>query len=577
MKNEAPDAPVTVATFPSPHEAYLALAALESHGIDGIVNQDHVQYTSAGSWVFLQVARQDLELAERVLETGPVPTEESAPAAVAESVDDMGRLRLERRIRLARWFLYIGVFGILGRFILPGFFGLGFGLVVPLLYLGLAIASHLHPRGAFGVAFAVQSVVTIVSVALAGFVMLLQLVPLLAFYFAWRAATPSPPDELRSSMVRPGVGSVDIGDAWQQPPVQETIRRIPWARVLGIAAVGIVILAALAVIETPRFKRLIQGTSEFTLVGDAESAVLMELDLARARLAHALRTADVRFTTIESRPPDAIEVIGVSREAASAVQTAAAQLFPGWKLSTSPEGDVRVAITPSIREAIFDEALKATLAGLEKDFDAVATNVEHGSDGALTVNVRAPQGDAPESMQPYFASPAMLELREVRYPENARGDDPWPAHSPEYAAAMFGGRAPAGTELLVERHPVMGDRYWPVDAIPIVVGTDLAEAFPVSEGFGGPSVAFRLTDEAGERLLAASERMIGRKMAIVLRSEDGAKVVSAPMIMDRISTRGIIAGGYTQDEAESLARELMAGSRPVRLSVPMADTVEASP
>ncbi len=573
MKNEAPDAPVTVATFPSPHEAYLALAALESHGIDGIVSQDHVQYTSAGSWVFLQVARENVELAERVLETGPVPAEPSVPESkvVAESEDDMQRLRLQRRIRLARWFLYIGVLGILGRFILPGFFGLGFGIVVPLLYLVLAIASHLHPRGAFGVAFAVQSVVTVVSVALAGFVMLLQLVPLLAFYFAWKAATSSPPDELKSSMVQPGAGSVDIGDAWQRPPVQETVRRIRWLPILSIAAVGIVLLAALALIETPRFKRLIQGTSEFTLVGNAESAVVMELDLARARLAHELRAADVRFATIESRQPDAIEVIGVSGEAASAVNTAAAQLFPGWSLSTSPAGDVRVEITPSIREAIIDDALKATFAGLEKDFAAVASDVERSSAGVLTVSVRVPQGDARETMQPYFYSPAMLELREVRYPDNAHGDDPWPAHSPEYAAAMFGGRVPTGVELLVERHPALGARYWPVDAIPVVVGTDLVEASVVSGAFGDPSVAFLLTDEAGERLYAASGRLIGRKMAIALRTELGVQVLSGPTITARISTQGIIAGGYTQDEAESLAREMTAGSRPVRLSIPMAD------
>ncbi len=40
---------------------------------------------------------------------------------------------------------------------------------------------------------------------------------------------------------------------------------------------------------------------------------------------------------------------------------------------------------------------------------------------------------------------------------------------------------------------------------------------------------------------------------------------------------GLVTGGYTEDEAESLARMLTAGSHPVRLSISKDDTVEESP
>jgi hypothetical protein len=76
------DTPVTIATFPNPHEAHAARIALESEGIEAFVQHDHGQYNIVGAWVQLQVAARDAARATAVLESGTsgddTPADESS-------------------------------------------------------------------------------------------------------------------------------------------------------------------------------------------------------------------------------------------------------------------------------------------------------------------------------------------------------------------------------------------------------------------------------------------------------------------------------------------------------------------
>jgi hypothetical protein len=223
------DVPVTIATFPNPFEAELARAALDSQGIPAIVNHDHGQYVSAGSWVQVQVARGQSELAASLLESGPLHGSEGTVEP-----DDMGQLRVQRRFTLARWLLYAGAV----QFLLTGLL-----LPLSLVALGLAAWSLRNPRRAFGIAFALQAVVVLVAVAASGPTGLVFLIPLVAFYFAWASAAPTPEPSLAASSP-PRMRSIDIGDAWRAEDVPvEPIERPIWI----LRDLGVFLLAALVI------------------------------------------------------------------------------------------------------------------------------------------------------------------------------------------------------------------------------------------------------------------------------------------------------------------------------------------
>jgi len=226
------DAPVRVATFPNPYEAELARLALASQRIDSVLHHDHGQYSTAASWVQLAVARRDRELAEELLERGPL----GAAAGEAEP-DDMGPMRLERRFAISRWFLYWGTLNLVLT-----------GLLLPLsvIPLVLAVGSRHNPRLAFGSAFLAQVPACIVAFATSGLLGLGTLIPLLAFYFGWSAAAPEPPERLWASPL-PRMPSVAIGDAWQTEPVSLEPGESPlW--MLHVWGVFLLVVIALSVL-----------------------------------------------------------------------------------------------------------------------------------------------------------------------------------------------------------------------------------------------------------------------------------------------------------------------------------------
>jgi hypothetical protein len=200
------DAPVTIATYPNPHEAYLDRAALESLGVAALVQSDHGQYSSIASWVQLQVARRDRELACEVLDRGPLLTSEAELAPASDATDDLRPARLKRRFVLARWFLFASAMGLC----------LASWITAPLILLplGLALWSKKQPRYAFGTAYFIQIAFLFVSIALGGISGLMALIPLAAYYWAWIGAAPDPPDELLASPY-PKTREIEIGQAWK--------------------------------------------------------------------------------------------------------------------------------------------------------------------------------------------------------------------------------------------------------------------------------------------------------------------------------------------------------------------------
>lgn len=114
------------------------------------------------------------------------------------------------------------------------------------------------------------------------------------------------------------------------------------------------------------------------------------------------------------------------------------------------------------------------------------------------------------------------------------------------------------TELLPSRNP---QEWFLVEKLPVITGADLKTAYTSTDEFGAPAVTFELTDRGARAFGDATEKNIGRRLAIVLDK----KVMSAPVIRSRITDRGQITGQFTPEEAKELAIVLRAGALPTNV------------
>jgi len=106
-----------------------------------------------------------------------------------------------------------------------------------------------------------------------------------------------------------------------------------------------------------------------------------------------------------------------------------------------------------------------------------------------------------------------------------------------------------------------GAEWFLVEKVPVITGADLKTAYVSTDEFGMPAVSFELTDKGSKAFSEATEKNIGRRLAIVLDK----KVISAPVIRSKISDRGQISGNFSSEEAKELAIVLRAGALPTKV------------
>ncbi|RMH80654.1 MAG: protein translocase subunit SecD [Acidobacteria bacterium] len=120
------------------------------------------------------------------------------------------------------------------------------------------------------------------------------------------------------------------------------------------------------------------------------------------------------------------------------------------------------------------------------------------------------------------------------------------------------GKLSKDTELL----PSMDNSEWfLLEKLPVITGADLKTAYTSTDEFGMPAVTFELTDIGSKKFGEATEKNIGRRLAIVLDK----RVMSAPVIRSRITDRGQISGNFKPEEAKELAIVLRAGALPTKV------------
>ncbi|MGR3176626.1 MAG: protein translocase subunit SecD [Candidatus Anammoxibacter sp.] len=104
-----------------------------------------------------------------------------------------------------------------------------------------------------------------------------------------------------------------------------------------------------------------------------------------------------------------------------------------------------------------------------------------------------------------------------------------------------------------------------------ITGEHLARVFPDRKDIQ-PVVGFEFDQVGKAKFGKLTERNIGKPLAIIL---DGI-LYSAPAIRDRIPGKGIIEGGFSQEEVNDLVAIMRAGSLPADLELEMETTVGPS-
>jgi preprotein translocase subunit SecD len=390
---------------------------------------------------------------------------------------------------------------------------------------------------------------------------------------------PSREDEARELLAKlndSAAEAVDIGDAWKNPapvdlgepahPIEVSEKRRPrWLFRIAIA-LGVLVLwiGWVRLSSIPEVRGLIHGTTEVVLESDVGSALRQELELGKARLAHALDARGISPRSIDSTTDAAIEVTGVRDADAATVEKILGELFPNWSRETVGSGSWRAEMTADVKQTVVRRALDDAEADLRERLAASLEGVEQSASGQLRLHIRVPGVRNLASVSRMFEPPTMLEIKRVRYPPGAQ--PPWyPPQTAEETVALFGGQLPTDVELIAQTQDDV-DFYWPLSKVSVVVGRDLVQAFVSTSEWGDPAITFLLTEEAGERLESATRQSVGRKMALVLRTEDGSRVISAPVIHAAIRDSGVIEGGFTAESAQSTAAGLRAGSRPLFLT-----------
>jgi preprotein translocase subunit SecD len=258
---------------------------------------------------------------------------------------------------------------------------------------------------------------------------------------------------------------------------------------------------------------------------------------------------------------------GSPRRRARPPTTAPALLAAAFLACASPGGDQEQELEIVLQV----QGVGAAAAEMvEHTAEAFRTRLDRfGLDGSVAVRpgnrvaVRLPGVDDPERAVRLLSSRASLELRLVRFPEGGLG-----LASREEVLEHFGGDLPDDLEILDgpqwdDNGRPAAEVYFAVERPPLLTGADLAGARPSETESGDPIVLFGLRPDAAAAFGDATERNIGRNLAIVF---DG-RVVAAPYIVARISDQGVIQGRFTKQEVRDIAILLNAGALPAQVEV----------
>jgi preprotein translocase subunit SecD len=171
--------------------------------------------------------------------------------------------------------------------------------------------------------------------------------------------------------------------------------------------------------------------------------------------------------------------------------------------------------------------------------------------GEKWIVVQLPGLKDPERARNVIGKTALLEFKLVAIEDE----------DPKKKEEALKGNIPQNLEVLYDRE----GRPYLLEKERLLDGSYLKSARMAVGGRYGfePVVEFEFNPEGARKFGEITGKNIGRRLAIILDNV----VYSAPVIRDRITSRGEISGGFTDKEASDLALVLRSGSLPAPLRI----------
>jgi preprotein translocase subunit SecD len=176
------------------------------------------------------------------------------------------------------------------------------------------------------------------------------------------------------------------------------------------------------------------------------------------------------------------------------------------------------------------------------------------------ISVQAQDVEDPEQFRRVVLSRAQIELHLIRFPAGGGA-----GVSREEVLQSYHGLMPASLGIVSGDAPEAGEKttgFYAIERQPLVTGADFATVRPGIGASGQPDLEFTLRPEAAAAFEKETGDNIGAGLAILLNG----RVLSAPVIRSRITGRGVVEGGFSEQDVQDLAVVLRSGALPAEFT-----------
>ena len=332
-------------------------------------------------------------------------------------------------------------------------------------------------------------------------------------------------------------------------------KKILWRIGLIVLVVGLA--GAFLYLKGVNYGLDLKGGIHLVLRVNTDDAIKGELDDAAQRLTAAAREVGITLGAVQVEPDDTRFKVAVPADLdVDRMNEVANRALSGFKVSRSagewafgfPTG-----VDRDIREGAVRQALE-TIRNRVDQFGVAEPVIQRQGIEGTRILVQLPGVDDPARVKSLIGKTALLEFKEV-----VAG----PAPDRDSLIRAAGGSVPLDAEVVsgdrfgLERE-VLGTDFYLLKKAAIISGRELRSARRGQDQYGMAVVNFATVPSASDKFGDYTGSHIGTRMAIVL---DG-KVMSAPVIRDRIPGEGVIEGNFSIQEAEDLSLVLRAGALP---------------
>lgn len=303
----------------------------------------------------------------------------------------------------------------------------------------------------------------------------------------------------------------------------------------------------------------LRGGSHLVFQVETDQALEAETETDAERFVSYLADEDIT-ASYEQTGRSSFSIVDIAAGQANQAERLARDFFQTWEVDRS--GDtLAIERTTQLEASMRNQAVQQAVETIRNRVDEFGVAEPAIVPTGDRIVVQLPGVDDPERVKSLIKNTAFLEFRLV-------SDGSGPANSRAELIEFFGGRIPDDVEVFPEviedmNGIAVGERFWALERDRVITGRDLRTARPSTGQLGEPVVSFTLGVDGARTFGEVTGSSVGRFLAIVL---DG-KLITAPRINSRITTDGLIEGGFSLQEANDLSLVLRSGALPAALTL----------